>query len=165
MNQPRTPKPEPITVIYDGHCAICRTTMDRLNRQLGDRVRGVDFRIVPPPDIHPDLTEARCQAQLHALQDGRIYGGAEAMVKILQRHAGWRFLTYFYYLPPLGWIAEKVYAYIARNRFKLSKYLGTKTPECTDACTIHFDTAPKRESKPDAKTDTNTDAPPNKKSD
>jgi predicted DCC family thiol-disulfide oxidoreductase YuxK len=127
---------EPLQVIYDGHCAICRASMEKIHKMFGEQVREVDFRIVPPQEIHPELTEARCKAKMHVLKDGRVYGGAEAMVQILRLHRLWRLIVPLYYVPPFGWLAERAYAFVAHNRFRLSRWLGKGVPECADACSI-----------------------------
>ncbi|MFD2169019.1 thiol-disulfide oxidoreductase DCC family protein [Tumebacillus lipolyticus] len=128
---------EPLQVIYDGHCALCRASMKRIQAMLGERVSPVDFRSVPPEQIHPELREESCKARMHLLDGEKLYGGAEAMVRILQLHRGYRLIVWLYYLPPIGWLAERMYEYVARNRFRLSKWLGSDVPECTDACSIH----------------------------
>ncbi len=143
------PKKEPLVLVYDGYCAFCRASTERILNMFGNRVRAVDFRVVPPKQIHPELTAERCQAQLHVIKEGRVYGGAEAMVKIFGINGLLRLAVSLYYVPPIGWLAEKAYGMIARNRFRISKWIGGETP-CTDACTIHFvkkDTEKKQDQK------------------
>ncbi|ASS74920.1 hypothetical protein CIG75_07945 [Tumebacillus algifaecis] len=127
---------QPLHVIYDGHCAICRASIKKIQGRFGDRVRPVDFRILSPEQIHPELNELRCKAQMHVLADGRLYGGAAAMVRILKLHRGLRLVVWLYHVPPLGWLSEQMYSLVARNRFRLSKWFGNDLPECTDACSI-----------------------------
>jgi predicted DCC family thiol-disulfide oxidoreductase YuxK len=129
----------PLIVVYDGQCAICRAAKDKLVRMFGHRIETVDFRVVPPEQIHPDLTAEQCQAQLHVLDGDQVYGAAEAMVRLMRMHTFYRYVVPIYYVPPLGWIAEVVYKWISKNRFRLSKLLGKQQQECTDACTIHWD--------------------------
>lgn len=130
-------KSQPLQVIYDGHCAICRASMSKIEKTFGERVLPVDFRIVPAGEIHPDLSEERCKAQMHVIEQGNVYGGAEAMVRILRMHRGLKLVVWLYDLPPLGWLAEGAYRLVARNRFRLSKWLGRDVPACSDACSIH----------------------------
>lgn len=127
---------QPLLVIYDGHCSLCRASMDKLERMLGDRVQRMDFRVVPPEQIHPDLSVERCQAQMHVVEMSRVYGAAEAMVRVLRLHRGYRLVVWLYDVPPFGWLAERAYQWVARNRFRLSRWFG-KQPTCTDTCTIH----------------------------
>ncbi|TCP54783.1 putative DCC family thiol-disulfide oxidoreductase YuxK [Tumebacillus sp. BK434] len=126
----------PLQVIYDGHCGICRASVGKIEQLFGDKVRPVDFRIVPVGEIHPELSETRCQARLHVIEQGKVYGGAEAMVRVLRLHRGWRLIVWLYYLPPLGWLAEAGYRLVASNRFRLSKWLGRDLPDCGEACSI-----------------------------
>ena len=127
-----------LTVVYDGHCAICLASMEKVERMFGNRVRQMDFRVVPPAEIHPDLTEERCQARMHVLKDGQVYGGAAAVVQIMRMHPVLRWPVMLYYVPPFGWLAERIYEWVARNRFRLSRWLPGKQPVCTDACQIHI---------------------------
>lgn len=128
---------QPLHVIFDGHCAICRASIAKIQKMFGEQVLPVDFRAVPPQEIHPELNEERCKARMHVLADGRVYGGAGAMARILRLHRGLRLIVWLYDVPPVGWLAEQAYAWVARNRFRLSKWLGQDVPECTDACSIH----------------------------
>lgn len=134
---------KPLLVVFDGHCPICRATMIKLERMYGDRILGMDFRIVPPQDIHPALTEEGCQARMHVVEGDRVYGGAAAVVRLARLHPVYRYPVVFYYVPPIGWLAERIYGWVSRNRFRISKWLGLKQEvECTDACMIH--TPPKK---------------------
>lgn len=128
---------EPLVVVYDGHCGVCNASMDKIEKMFGTGVRRMDFRIVPPQEIHPDLTEEGCKAQLYILEDGKAYGGAHGFVRLLQLHGWLRVPVRLYYVPPFGWLAERAYGLFARNRFRISKWLGLKAPVCTDACRIH----------------------------
>jgi len=126
-----------IQVVYDGHCGICRASMDRVEQMYGPHVQRVDFRIVPAQEIHPSLSEERCQAQMFVVIDGQAYGGAEALARLLRLHRVYRFVAWLYFVPPFGWLAERVYRLIARNRFRLSKWFGRGEQEvCTDACRL-----------------------------
>ena len=134
---------KPLLVVFDGHCPICRATMKKLERMYGERILGMDFRIAAPQDIHPSLTEEGCQARMHVVEGDRVHGGAEAVVRLARMHPVYRIPVLLYYVPPIGWMAERLYAWVSRNRFRISKLLGLKQEvECTDACMIH--TPPKK---------------------
>jgi len=125
-------------VVFDGHCGICQATMLRLFEMFGTQIEPVDFRTYNDVgDIHPDLREDACKARMHVIKNGRVFGGAEAAVQLMQLHNLYRWPTKLYYIPPIGWLSERIYDWVSRNRFKLSKLLGLKVPECTDACSIH----------------------------
>lgn len=127
----------PLVVVYDGYCALCRASKDKLEKMFGDRIAMVDFRVTPPESLHPDLNEEACQARMHVVADGRAYGGAAAMVRLFRLHPVLRWPVLLYHVPPLGWLAERVYDLVSRNRFTLSKWIGGEPPACTDACSIH----------------------------
>jgi predicted DCC family thiol-disulfide oxidoreductase YuxK len=126
---------EPLVVVYDGHCALCLAGMARLERMFGEQVRRMDFRAVKPEEIHPELSESRCQARLHVLEGQRIYGGAAALARLMRLHPVYRWLAFAYEVPPLGWLADRVYELVARHRFRLSRWMGRDLP-CTDACQV-----------------------------
>jgi predicted DCC family thiol-disulfide oxidoreductase YuxK len=132
-------QPQPLVVIYDGQCAICRAAKDKLLRMFSDRIEPIDFRVVPPEQIHPDLTSEQCQAQMHVLENGQVFGAAEAVVRLMRMHPFYRYVVPLYYVPPVGWVSEAVYKWVSKNRFRISRLFGKKQPECTDACTIHWD--------------------------
>ncbi|KEO81185.1 thiol-disulfide oxidoreductase DCC family protein [Tumebacillus flagellatus] len=135
-------------VVFDGHCGICTAAMVRLVEMYGTRIEPVDFRSYGDvSEIHPSLREDACKARMHVIRDGRVYGGAEAAVQLMQLHKFYRWPTKLYYVPPIGWLSERLYDWVSRNRFKLSKLFGLKVPACTDACSVHPPSPSKSKSK------------------
>lgn len=125
-------------VVFDGHCGLCQASMVKLFELFGTQIEPVDFRTYDSvAEIHPDLRENACQARMHVIKNGRVYGGAEAVVQLMHLHKFYRWPTKLYYVPPVGWITERIYDLVSKNRFKLSKLFGLKVPDCTDACQIH----------------------------
>lgn len=125
-------------VVYDGHCGICQASVVKLFEMFGTKIEPVDFRTYDQvSEIHPDLEEDACKARMHVIRGHRVYGGAEAIVQLMRMHKFYRYPVLLYYLPPLGWITERIYNWVSHNRFKLSKLLGLKVPACTDACSVH----------------------------
>jgi predicted DCC family thiol-disulfide oxidoreductase YuxK len=60
---------------------------------------------------------------------GRRYAGAAAINRVLAELPRWRSLALLYRVPPLAWIEDRVYAWIAVNRHRF-RHLGA-VPECS----------------------------------
>ena len=118
---------------YDDTCPMCTfqmkviTWLDWFNC----------IRLVPAssPDVQrlaPGLRHEQLMAAIHSIgPDGTIQRGARAL-----RFVGMRLplmipLALILWLPGVIWIAERVYMWISRNRYVLSKVFG-----CKEACRI-----------------------------
>jgi predicted DCC family thiol-disulfide oxidoreductase YuxK len=67
--------------------------------------------------------------------DGAVYGGAQAVAKLLLRAGrGWEVAGALLTLPPLRWVAHGVYRLIANNREKM--------PGGTPACAVPTERRP-----------------------
>lgn len=120
-------------VLYDGECPLCVFQMRLLTWLDWFNV----LALVPLTDpraqqIAPQLTREQLLAAMHCVtRDGRIFRGARCI-----RFVGMRLplllpLALVLWLPGVIWVAEKVYAFIARNRLVLSRIFG-----CKEACAI-----------------------------
>lgn len=118
-------------LIYDGDCGFCTTAANFVERRM--RV---------PADVRPwqftDLaalgtTPERAEYELlWADTQGRVYGGAQAVAKLLIA-AGlpWSPLGFVLRVPPFRWLGHWVYRLIAANRHRL--------PGGTPACALPAD--------------------------
>jgi len=83
-------------VLYDGECAVCRRTADRIARSAPEGA----FEFVPcgaggPPGRFSSLDARACREALHlVLPDGTVLAGERAAAEILSR------------LPPLAWLGR-----------------------------------------------------------
>lgn len=122
------------TILYDGHCRICRGAATQLRRLIpGDRAQLVSFR---EPDVlprFPMVTLARCEQAMQLVRaDGTVYEGAAAIVQAL-RHRWFGRLAFIYYLPGLRQLVDAAYRVVARYRFKIAGR------SCSDeGCSIHL---------------------------
>jgi predicted DCC family thiol-disulfide oxidoreductase YuxK len=85
----------------------------------------------------PGLTQADCMRELKLVdEDGRVFGGAEAVVRtlLISRPLLGR-LARLYYVPGLRWVCDRLYAFIARYRYRL---FGRSQACEDDACSVHF---------------------------
>lgn len=51
--------------------------------------------------------------------DGSVSVGADAIYEIARRLKGWKHVAWLYRVPPLGALARRVYAWVAKHRLKL----------------------------------------------
>lgn len=112
----------PTLVLYDGQCPLCQRSVRILTRLdwLG-RLRFADARDpanVPATD--PPLEHQRLMEEMHAVtNDGRVYHGFAAF-----RFMAWRIPLFwliapFLYIPGVPFVGQRVYMWVARNRFHL----------------------------------------------
>jgi len=120
-------------VLYDDQCPMCTFQMRLLTWLDWFNVT----TLVPMSDPHlkeiaPTLGPEDLSAAIHCIaKNGRIYRGARCL-----RYLGLRMpllvpLALFLWIPGLIWIAEKIYAWVSRNRYILSRVFG-----CKEACAV-----------------------------
>jgi predicted DCC family thiol-disulfide oxidoreductase YuxK len=113
-------------LVYDGDCGFC-TSAVRLVGRLPADADVVAFQLADLDAL--GTTAERAGREVLWVQDGRVYGGAQAVAALLV-HAGgpWRALGLIARVPPLSWLARAGYALIAANRHRL--------PGGTPACAL-----------------------------
>jgi predicted DCC family thiol-disulfide oxidoreductase YuxK len=121
-------------LVYDGDCGICTKAV----RLIGDKAEGRRLRVPADADIvasqFADLealgaTAERAEYELLWIEDGRVYGGAQAVAKLLIDAGGlWRPLGLIGRVPPFRWVAHGMYRLVANNRHRL--------PGGTPACAL-----------------------------
>lgn len=115
----------PLTLFFDGACALCRLEMDRLRER--DGVRRLVFVDISAPDFDcakhvadSGVTTGDMRRLIHGrLADGTVLAG----VKVLQlaySAVGWAPLMLPTRLPLVQPLLEKAYAVFARNRYGIS---------------------------------------------
>ncbi len=120
-------------VLYDDGCWMCLFQM-RLLTWL-DWFHAV--RLVPASNpecllLAPGLTREGLMEAIHCVtRQGRVLRGARAL-----RFVGMRMpllvpMALVLWVPGVIWVAERVYAYVSRNRHLLSRIFG-----CKDACAL-----------------------------
>jgi predicted DCC family thiol-disulfide oxidoreductase YuxK len=111
-------------VLYDGECPLCRKSVQLLRSfDWLNRLEYIDVRDVNQPLLqHPLVIGAPVLDQMHVLtpDNSRIYGGFAAF-----RWLAWRLPLFvltapFLYLPGVPWLGNRVYKWVARNRFHLA---------------------------------------------
>jgi predicted DCC family thiol-disulfide oxidoreductase YuxK len=117
----------PAVLIYDGDCAMCRASaLWLMRRALGRGGDAEELEILPCRSPvrrarFPAIDEATCLTAMQlVLPDGRVLSGADAVPEILARLPRWRWLRHAFDLPGTRPLARRAYAWIARNRMRLS---------------------------------------------
>lgn len=76
------------------------------------------------------LAQTEAEAWVIALASGRRWSGAAATNRVLAEHGGvWAVLAALYQLPPLRWLEDRLYRWIAAHRGWLARFYSA-TPEC-----------------------------------
>jgi predicted DCC family thiol-disulfide oxidoreductase YuxK len=112
-----------MTVLYDGRCEFCRRSV-RLLRKLDWRGRlhfadGRDPANLPPTS--EPLDPRRLLEEMHVVTpDGRrVYHGFGAFRRIAWQLPPLWPLVPFLYVPGVPWLGQRVYLWVAKNRFHL----------------------------------------------
>ncbi|MBS1807219.1 MAG: DUF393 domain-containing protein [Acidobacteria bacterium] len=117
-------------LLFDGDCGICSwsaewiTKIDR--RQL--------FVVQPYQSFAErelaefDITYEQCDKKLHVIsRHGKVYRGALGLNYFLWQYLPWSVLVFFIYALPVLLLFELLgYAWVARNRHRLSQWFGLK---------------------------------------
>ncbi len=111
------------TLVYDGECAMCRASALWLMRraQASGALEILPCRSPVRRERFPRLTDTQCMTAMQlVLADGRVLAGADAVPELLKRVRGWRHVAAVFALPGVRPIARRVYAWVARNRMRIS---------------------------------------------
>ena len=110
----------PWTLVYDGHCEVCGRLVRRLERW--DRRQQIEAVPSQNPCVPARFPWIPAEAYADAMQligpGGRTTQGAEAIEELLGiLPRGWM-LGWIFKLPFVGWVADKLYRWFARNRHR-----------------------------------------------
>jgi len=125
---------EPV-LVFDGDCGICTTSVRFAERRLGVRARVVPWQFADLRAL--GVTRERAEREVLWVEGGRVYGGAQAVARLLIA-AGlpWSPLGFVLRIPPFRWMARGVYRLVAANRHRL--------PGGTPACALPSEPRPAR---------------------
>ncbi len=113
---------------YDSDCGFCSATAGWLEKQASAGAESLELVSYQDPDLARkmpgvDAGHADGGVQL-LLSDGRWYRDAAAVGEALKRTGGWRWAGCFIRLPLVSWCAQIGYRIVARNRRRISRWLG-----------------------------------------
>lgn len=115
-------------LIFDGDCGFCTTSVGVAQRLVRPRCDAVAWQRADLASLGVTAERAHHEA-LWVTPTGRVYGGAQAVAKILLSAGGvWSVVGAVLSLPPLRWAARAVYRLVADNRGRL--------PGGTAACAV-----------------------------
>jgi predicted DCC family thiol-disulfide oxidoreductase YuxK len=110
----------PWTLVYDGHCEVCGRFVRLLDRW--DRRKQIEALPSQNPCVPARFPWIPGEAYADAMQligpGGRTTQGAKAIEDLLGiLPKGWM-LGWIFRLPLVGWLADKLYRWFARNRYR-----------------------------------------------
>jgi len=127
-----------LTVVYDGECRLCLATVAKLRRmRTRSELRFVALQSVLSGEIAPwpgleGVAPERLRAQLHVTDaEGRLYGGAEAVLRLLRDVPSLAWLGRLGALPGLRGVSRLLYRLVAKYRYRL---FGTEASCASGAC-------------------------------
>jgi predicted DCC family thiol-disulfide oxidoreductase YuxK len=118
-----TPDPQRAshTVVFDGHCNVCT----KMSRALGKWDRDRRLEIIPSqtPGLDTRFPWISAEDYRESLQlvgqGGQTWQGAAAVEEILSLLPRGALVTWVFSLPFARQIAERLYRWFARNRYRL----------------------------------------------
>ncbi|SOD61408.1 Predicted thiol-disulfide oxidoreductase YuxK, DCC family [Streptomyces zhaozhouensis] len=115
-------------LVFDGDCGFCTTSVNFAERRIRPDCTTVAWQFADLDAL--GVTEERARHEvLWVTPNGRVYGGAAGVAKLLMRAGGvWAPLGAALMIPPVSWLAAGVYRLVARNRQRL--------PGGTAACAL-----------------------------
>jgi predicted DCC family thiol-disulfide oxidoreductase YuxK len=126
-------------VLYDGHCKFCTHAARRLTTLArAGAVEAVDFQEPGALDRYPGLTYEACMEAMYLVApDGQFFRGFEAAVQALATRSFLGMLARVYYLPGIRQVCDRLYAWVAANRYRL--FGRTVVDHCAEGtCALHF---------------------------
>lgn len=126
----------PYTLLYDASCRICTRQVRVVEEHdRAERVELLDINSEEARVRFPQITPQDARRELYlAAPDGTLYRGAEAVRQTLLLLPPLRGLGRLMSLPGAMVLARPLYAWVARNRYRL----GGRTGSCEEG-TCGFD--------------------------
>jgi len=130
-----------LTILFDGSCNLCRASAERVRRF--DRANRIEFLDVNDPATLQRFPQVNREEALRWMQavdsNGKVFSGSDAWARIGGRLPGWKLVAWTLLVPGVRWFAGKIYAWIARNRFRWNRAM------CEDgSCRVHVEKKPRR---------------------
>jgi predicted DCC family thiol-disulfide oxidoreductase YuxK len=118
-----------LILLFDGYCGFCTRQAEWV------QAHDVDKHVLVLPNQKPGVREALGlrkaevdRAAWTLINTGERCEGAAAINRVLRELPGWGWLAIFYTVPPLRWMEDAVYQWIANNRQRFARWGAM--PEC-----------------------------------
>jgi len=123
----------PYIVLYDDQCPLCTFQMKVLTwLDWFNVVRLMPLSHAEAGQLAPQLTRENLLEAIHCVTpEKRIHRGARCIRFVGMRMPLLTPIALFLWIPGVIWIAEKIYAWVSRNRHLLSRLFG-----CKEACAV-----------------------------
>ena len=121
------------TVVYDGTCTVCTRLANVL--RTWDRDHTLEILSSKTPGVMARFPWIPPQAFAEALQmigiDGDTWSGAAAIEHLLDVLPRGRFISWIFRVPLVRTLADKLYRWFARNRYRLGcgEHCMTRPPD------------------------------------
>jgi len=124
-----------LTVLFDGHCALCSASARRVRRfDSRGRVELLDLHDPSARRRFPHVDRDQAMKWMLAVDaQGKTYQGADAWAQIGALLSGWNLLAWILRVPGIHWLATRMYAWIARNRYRWNRTVCKD-----DSCGVHL---------------------------
>ena len=118
----------PAVLIYDGECPICQGGVGWVQRRaLPGQLEFLPCQSPERRARFPWMSQRTClEAVQLVLPDGRVLAGDQAIPEILRRLRAWRWVARLFELPGAGFLAPRLYRWVARNRYAISCAAGKR---------------------------------------
>ena len=123
-----------LTVLFDGSCNLCRGSAERAQRfDKAQRIEFLDLYDQAAQQRFPQVNRDEALRLMQAVDsNGKVFSGSDAWARIAALLPGWNLVAWILLVPGIRWIAGKVYAWIARNRYRWNRAV------CKDGtCSLH----------------------------
>lgn len=126
--------------IFDGYCVICQQTRKAV-RAL-DWLNKVEFIDLHQHDViearFPWLDHDKAMGEIHVVDSkDAIYPGYFGVRRMLRDLPIGLPFWVLLQIPGMDWIGQRVYRWIAKNRYAINKFFGVDLNECENgACKI-----------------------------
>lgn len=118
------------TLIYDGTCPICSSTV----AWIKENEKEGSFEMVPCQSEaldkrFPDVKRDQCMKAMHlVLPDGKILGGEQALPEIFTRLRRYRPVSLLFKLPGTSVLSRIVYRWFADRRYRIAHFFHLSVP-------------------------------------
>jgi predicted DCC family thiol-disulfide oxidoreductase YuxK len=129
-------EPQPLTVLYDGACPLCRREigiyrgLQPLRSDSPVCFADVSDDALPLP---PGTTREQLLARFHVRgSDGELLSGAQAFLALWAALPGWRWLALAGRIPGVAWVMERIYRLFLHWRPTLQRWAFRLDPPGLD---------------------------------